>query len=130
MTEEVDKRGWVPWPYKYLGPGNSLNRGQPFDKADAIAEVHDWDYHNATESKQIVNSDIRFLQKEGLLLVESQYGLATPDNFIGSLLGSIGIGGKRLYEGIKGEVIYPDMSKRKNTSPTPGTSKQNKDTGV
>ena len=34
-------RGFVPPGYKYLGPGNDLNRGKPTNAADALAKQHD-----------------------------------------------------------------------------------------
>jgi hypothetical protein len=37
-------RGWVPPGYKYLGPGNDLNRGEPTNAADALAKTHDENY--------------------------------------------------------------------------------------
>lgn len=30
--------------YKYLGPGNKLDKGKPNNYNDHVAEVHDWDY--------------------------------------------------------------------------------------
>lgn len=37
-------RGWVPFGYKYLGPGNYLHRGKPTTAGDAAAQKHDWKY--------------------------------------------------------------------------------------
>lgn len=37
-------RGWVPPGYKYLGPGNSLDLGEPTNAADALAREHDIAY--------------------------------------------------------------------------------------
>lgn len=37
-------RGWVPFGYKYLGPGNDLHRGKPTTAGDAAAQKHDWKY--------------------------------------------------------------------------------------
>ena len=37
-------RGWVPPGYKYLGPGNDLDRGEPTNAADALAKKHDEAY--------------------------------------------------------------------------------------
>lgn len=45
----VDKkrksRGWVPFGYRYLGPGNDLYRGPPTTSGDRAAQKHDWEYH-------------------------------------------------------------------------------------
>ncbi len=37
-------RGWVLPFYKYVGPGNTLNRGRPVNKADWAARIHDKAY--------------------------------------------------------------------------------------
>lgn len=37
-------RGFVPPGYRYLGPGNDLNRGEPTNEADALARTHDEAY--------------------------------------------------------------------------------------
>lgn len=37
-------RGWVPPGYRYLGPGNDLNRGAPTNEADRLAQEHDKGY--------------------------------------------------------------------------------------
>ncbi|AVR53759.1 capsid protein 1 [Desmodus rotundus dependoparvovirus] len=43
------KRGWV-WPgYKYLGPGNSLDKGEPVNALDAAARLHDIGYSRLQE---------------------------------------------------------------------------------
>nr|UZZ82244.1 VP1 [Newlavirus] len=36
--------GWVPPGYKYLGPGNSLDKGTPNNPSDAAAQRHDHAY--------------------------------------------------------------------------------------
>lgn len=36
--------GWVPPGYKYLGPGNSLDKGDPTNASDAAAKLHDQAY--------------------------------------------------------------------------------------
>jgi Phospholipase A2-like domain len=38
-------RGWVPFGYKYLGPGNDLHSGKPTTIGDKAAQKHDWKYH-------------------------------------------------------------------------------------
>lgn len=37
-------RGWVPFGYRYLGPGNDLHSGQPTTTGDKAAQKHDWQY--------------------------------------------------------------------------------------
>lgn len=39
-------RGWVPPGYKYLGPGNDLNRGEPTNYNDSVAYKHDVAYQD------------------------------------------------------------------------------------
>lgn len=45
--------------HNYLGPGNPLENGPTVDTADAIAKVHDYEYHNATTQEDIFESDQR-----------------------------------------------------------------------
>nr|AFR44450.1 minor capsid protein [H-1 parvovirus]4G0R_A Chain A, Capsid protein VP1 [H-1 parvovirus]4GBT_A Chain A, Capsid protein VP1 [H-1 parvovirus] len=44
------KRGWVPPGYKYLGPGNSLDQGEPTNPSDAAAKEHDEAYDQYIKS--------------------------------------------------------------------------------
>ncbi|ABI74615.1 minor capsid protein [Mouse parvovirus 1e] len=44
------KRGWVPPGYKYLGPGNSLDQGEPTNPSDAAAKEHDEAYDKYIKS--------------------------------------------------------------------------------
>lgn len=39
-------RGWVAPGYKYLGPGNDLNRGEPTNYNDSVAQKHDIAYND------------------------------------------------------------------------------------
>lgn len=43
-AEDGGSRGLVVPGYKYLGPGNSLDRGKPVNKADEAAQRHDQEY--------------------------------------------------------------------------------------
>lgn len=43
-------RGLVPPGYKYLGPGNDLNRGKPSNKADKLAQAHDHWYNEIIQA--------------------------------------------------------------------------------
>ena len=38
-------RGFVPPGYRYLGPGNSLDVGEPTNEADKLAQIHDIAYN-------------------------------------------------------------------------------------
>lgn len=42
--------GWVPPGYKYLGPGNDLNQGEPTNPSDAAAKEHDEAYDQYIKS--------------------------------------------------------------------------------
>lgn len=42
--------GWVPPGYKYLGPGNSLDQGEPTNPSDAAAKEHDEAYDQYIKS--------------------------------------------------------------------------------
>nr|AAB38327.1 VP1 [Kilham rat virus] len=44
------KRGCVPPGYKYLGPGNSLDQGEPTNPSDAAAKEHDLAYDEYIKS--------------------------------------------------------------------------------
>ncbi|CAB3226821.1 unnamed protein product [Arctia plantaginis] len=46
---ESDQSGWTLPGYKYLGPGNSLNRGTAVNALDSAAKKHDEKYHKITE---------------------------------------------------------------------------------
>ena len=84
--------------YYYLGPGNSLENGEPLNDSDAIARQHDLDYtllsknkHHFTDvdlKKQIRESDNRFL---------SSLNKHKSDG-IGNRFGYYGIYGKTLLE--------------------------------
>ena len=42
--------GWVPPGYKYLGPGNALDQGEPTNPSDAAAKEHDEAYDQYIKS--------------------------------------------------------------------------------
>jgi len=50
-------RGWVPFGYRYLGPGNDLHNGKPTTEGDKVAQKHDWKYH---EIEQITSRDPKY----------------------------------------------------------------------
>ena len=45
----IQGRGWVPGGYKYLGPGNDMNLGEPTNANDAAAQRHDEEYGKLQE---------------------------------------------------------------------------------
>lgn len=106
-----DSAGLTLPGYKYLGPGNSLNRGVPVNALDSAAKKHDEQYHKITEyfkktkkrkefEKQIQEADREFLHEVSLIAPQNTY-----DAFAGYLAQG-GIGTKLLIEQVTG-VLYP-----------------------
>lgn len=85
--------------YKYLGPGNTLDRGSPVNEVDAIALQHDIEYNRAKNQEDILNSDHRAISKFKNQLIKN------PS--IGAALGTGGLGIKHFIESSIGNVIYP-----------------------
>ena len=108
------ERGLVPPPFKYLGPGNSLNKGEPYNEVDADALEHDIAYNTAGNKENIFNADKKFLNKVGDHLAEGIQGSGSISNSIGAALGGVGIGAKHAVESTLNKSIYPNFSgKRK-----------------
>lgn len=62
------------WPgYKYLGPGNKLNLGEPVNKADYIAQQHDIQYDNAKTHEDIFQADKEAINKFFNNFVENKH---------------------------------------------------------
>lgn len=60
VSEEPPNRGYVLPGYNYLGPGNSLNNGNPTNRDDWVAREHDHGYRdieNAGENPYITYSE-------------------------------------------------------------------------
>lgn len=90
--------------YKYLGPGNSLNRGVPVNALDDAAKKHDEkygkirDYFKITKdyrqfSEQVREADREFLHEVSLIAPTSTY------EAFAKYLAQGGIGTKYLVEG-------------------------------
>ena len=63
-------RDWTLPGYKYLGPGNKLDKGEPNNYDDWVAFMHDLDYGNIEDAggdpyKQYSDADDVFLQRIG-----------------------------------------------------------------
>lgn len=81
--------------YKYLGPGNKLNKGDPVNETDLIAQIHDYEYDRAETSNEIREADQEAINK-----------FANVENpSFGSYLGELGLGIKYEVEGVTG-VLY------------------------
>lgn len=105
-TFNKPKTGLVPPPFKYLGPGNTLNVGPAYNSIDEDAKVHDIQYSQATREEHIFDSDKEFLKKAGDHFIEGISGKGTISDTIGSVVGLTGIGVKNSIEKHTG-VIYP-----------------------
>lgn len=116
MSEQtpVTERGLTLPGYKYLGPGNSLNRGVPVNKLDSVAKKHDEQYHKITEyfkktkNRKKFEADIQQADREFLDEVKKITPGSTYDAFA-KYLAQGGIGTKFLIEKLTG-VIYPNPS--------------------
>lgn len=101
-----DAQGYVVPPFKYLGPGNSLDRGKPYNNIDEDARQHDNEYYSAKSDKDIYNSDTSFISKASDHLIEGISGKGSISDTIGAAIGGIGIGVKHVIEKNTG-VLYP-----------------------
>jgi hypothetical protein len=95
----------APGGYKYCGPGNPLNAGEPKNASDALCRQHDIDYSNfakaGVKGKELAD-----------LVRESDQRLVTglqkvPDRDVGSYLSEYGIRAKNALE--NWGIIKPDM---------------------
>ena len=107
--QNIDKQGFVPPPFKYLGPGNSLNRGPAYNQIDADAEIHDNEYNSAKTKEEVFKSDKDFINKAGDHIAEGLQGKGSISDTIGAALGAIGIGAKHTFEKAIDKVVYPKM---------------------
>lgn len=108
--QNIDKQGWVPHPYKYLGPGNSLDRGAPYNQIDEDAEKHDKEYNVAANKYDIFLSDTDFLKRVGDHIAESLAGKSSIGDAVGAIAGGVGIGAKHLAEKTLDKTLYPSFS--------------------
>lgn len=83
--------------HKYVGPGNSLEQGEPVDLDDQIARIHDRAYADAVSDLDVRQADRDAIEH---FLVEG-----ANDETGHSLLGAIGIGAKYAVESASG-VLY------------------------
>lgn len=110
LHEKTNRRGFVVPPYKYLGPGNDLNRGEPYNEIDSDARIHDIEYSKARNIKNILKSDKNFINKAGDHIIEGIKLNESPSNIIGSIIGGTGISSKHLIEKNTGKSLYPTFS--------------------
>lgn len=94
--------------YKYLGPGNKLNKGTPINQADSIALEHDIAYDKAKSKSDIFKADAKAIQ------AFSSDFRKNPN--LGNTLGLIGLSTKHLIERSLDTVIYPSIAGKKHGS--------------
>ena len=86
----------------YIGPGNTLNSGNPTNQFDLITFSHDNQYNNAESDSDIIQADKEFLK--------SAYE-SVPCNTLESIhkyVSLFGIGVKYNVESLTG-VLYPKL---------------------
>lgn len=105
---QAERRGLTVPGYKYLGPGNSLNRGKPNNNIDADAKEHDEAYDKAKTKQEVSQADKRFLSKAGDHLVNAINQKESISNTVGAAIGVAGIGLKSAIEKYT-DVIYPSI---------------------
>lgn len=118
MEENAKNMGWTLPGYKYLGPGNSTNLGEPTNKADAVAQKHDINYDYAVTSDDIKKADHEAVK--GFLSLDTL--THAP---VGGLVGAAGIEAKIIAENVVG-VQYPKLPKEEKTRVKPKESNRMK----
>jgi len=91
--------------HKYLGPGNSVNNGEPIDSDDEIAYEHDKAYETAKTKEDIYEAD---------RVAISSFGKSALKGNWHSAIGFAGLGLKHLTEKASGKILYPSMSDSDN----------------
>ena len=126
------KNGGFTTPFmKYQGPGNSTNIGAPVNDSDRFAQKHDisyalacWKYANGKITREKFESEIQkadrnFIAQNSTILTESW----NPLEQVPSLIGTIGIGAKYVFEQVFGQQ-YPDTDPKLAFTPhEPGENK-------
>lgn len=113
---DKDEAGFNPPPFKYLGPGNSLNRGPAYNLVDESAREHDIAYSQAKSEEDIYKADKSFISKSGNYIAEGISGKGSVSDTIGAVLGGVGIGSKHLLEKSINKVLYPTISGKHATT--------------
>lgn len=81
--------------HNYLGPGNPLENGPTTNKADAVAKVHDYAYHNAQTKTDIFAADRNAISE------------FLNTNSLSGYIGATGLGIKNLTESVLDRTLYP-----------------------
>jgi|GEM_PF-1130754 len=96
----------APGGYNYCGPGTNLHTaGKPINKADEACMAHDYEYDALAKNKNnISQTDFnRLIRESDTKLINSidqsgQSDIASPIEYIGSLLSKYAIKGKNYLE--------------------------------
>ncbi|XP_032573759.1 uncharacterized protein LOC116800959 isoform X2 [Drosophila sechellia] len=91
---------WIP-KYKYLGAGNKLHNGKPYNRTDAIAEQHDWAYERARTPNDIYKADAEAINQFSEEFQRSRT--------LGALAGEVGLSIKSTVDKLAGKPVYPDL---------------------
>lgn len=92
QQKQDDARGLVLPGYKYLGPGNGLDKGEPVNFADSVAREHDLAYNQQLEAGD--NPYLKYNHADA----EFQEKLAQDTSFGGNLGKAVFQAKKRLLE--------------------------------
>jgi hypothetical protein len=90
----------APGGYRYCGPGNSLDAGDPINASDSACRQHDMDYESFKKQKdkgRLSDKELRDLVRESdnRLIGNLQ---KTTERDVGSYLSEYGIKAKKLAE--------------------------------
>lgn len=108
VNSSTHSGGWLYPGTKYVGPGNSLNKGEPVNHGDRLAQKHDLEYdyytylYNRGEiskekfEEEIEKSDSNFIKENSWLNLQEGISKA-------------GIIGKKAIEKVTGQ-LYPSTS--------------------
>lgn len=102
---EQDGKGGYHLPgYKYLGPGNDMNRGSPINHVDEHAQQHDKAYETAMNKEDVYKADRTFLKDLSDHIID---GSDSVYETAGAISGVLGIGAKHIVEKTIGKTLYP-----------------------
>lgn len=90
----------APGGYKYCGPGNDLDEGNPINASDSACRQHDMDYDRFRKLKdagKITKDELKDLVRESDDRLISNLR-QSPDRDIGSYLSELGIRAKKKAE--------------------------------
>lgn len=88
----------APGGYRYCGPGNALDAGEPINASDALCRQHDIDYSNFAKVKDKTPKEElnKLIRESDNRLVEGLQSLQDRD--LGSRLAEYGIRAKKKLE--------------------------------